>query len=160
MASDTVSAANPNPSPNSRPPRGLIDRVYEFLRKFIGPNRTRIGLQDLKSHNVAMSTFATHRGKQELDRLVIGEAIVLARLQSATDMIENGNILELVRRSGLPETFIDPESIDEINEAAKDKNFAQKLWDKTKSVANEKAKNMAKGLIGGGKEEDDESEEG
>lgn len=144
--------------PESTPPSGGFKRLLDWFKRLLGHFNPRRVLKSLQFHNATLAVLATEEGKKELDRLVILEAIVLARLKSATDLIASKEINQLVERAGLPPGTIDHESREEIEHATEDKNFALKLWDKCKSVANEKTKGWFKGWIGG-KESDGEAEE-
>ncbi|MBT4699900.1 MAG: hypothetical protein HOB79_02405 [Rhodospirillaceae bacterium] len=153
-----TSPLHPDFDPRHRLLGKILSAIKNFFRTIFGISDPWKSLNSLKSHNIALAGLVTDEGKRELDRLVILEAVALARINSATELIASENIEDLVERAGLPEDSIDQETKDEIIRASKKEGFFEKLFDKCKSVANDKTKGFVKGLSGG-KENDSDADE-
>lgn len=107
----------------------------------------------LSSHNDQISQLLTDEGRQQLDRLVLMEALVMARIHNATTQLIDGNFGTLAERGGLTPGEIaelNTEAVQaEITAAMNVPDFVDKLKDKCKSVANNKVKGWVKNLSDG-----------
>ena len=138
-------------APDAPPRPSLLDR----LRKFFGRFRLAGVVGRLRAHNDGLKELLTEDGKRELDRLVLLEAAVLARLRNATDMLSSEEKLDLLLRRSGSAGFYSAQTREEVRDAARDERFLSKVWGKCKAVANGKIKKWAGGLFGSG---DDKSE--
>lgn len=123
---------------------------WEWLKRKFGLSREWKTLRALNAHNDRLGHLLSNAGKRELDQLVIFEAAVLARIKDATRLIEDDRLDELLERSGIRPGFVTREAKEEIRKAAKEEGFIRSLYNKAKSVANEKVKRGIGGLLGGG----------
>ena len=117
-------------------------------------------LKLLREHNDRLTVLLSDEGRRELDRLVLLETLLMARLSNATSHLRSGSFGKLAERSSIPPDefagLLTTEAENEIKQADEDEEdgFFGKVWDKCKSVANDKAKGWAKGWVGGGNGED------
>ena len=115
-------------------------------------------LKLLREHNDRLTVLLSDEGRRELDRLVLLETLLMARLSNATNHLRKGNFGNLAERSSIPSGeiagLLTTEAGNEVTQADEEDGFFGKVWDKCKSVANDKAKGLTKGWFGGGNGED------